>query len=139
MNSQLEKDLESIYNQENQSNNNCILLDEVTEENLESLKTIFKDDNAFNYTIDMSNEEISNVLYKDQFFNSYLYKLVKERCEKELDKTLTIIFNQGMISDEEVRARMEYFEYLRQSKMIPNNLKFCFCVSEKDKKHGKVR
>lgn len=139
MNSQLEKDLESIYNQENQSNNNCILLDEVTEENLESLKTIFKDDNAFNYTIDMSNEEISNGLYKDQFFNSYLYKLVKERCEKEPDKTLTIIFNQGMISDEEVRARMEYFEYLRQSKLIPNNLKFSFCVSEKNEEHGKVR
>ena len=139
MNSQLEKDLESIYNQENQLNNNCIVLDEVIEENLESLKTIFKDDNAFNYTIDMSNEEISNGLYKDQFFNSYLYKLVKERCEKEPDKTLTIIFNQGMISDEEVRARMEYFEYLRQSKMIPNNLKFSFCVCEKNEEHGKVR
>ena len=139
MNSQLEKDLERIYNQENQLNNNCIVLDEVIEENLESLKTIFKDDNAFNYTIDMSNEEIFNDIYKDQFFNSYLYKLVKEKCEKEPDKTLTIIFNQGMISDEEVRARMEYFEYLRQSKLIPNNLKFSFCVCEKNEEHGKVR
>ena len=139
MNSELEKDLESIYNQANQLNNDCILFDEVIEENLESLKTIFKDDNAFNYTIDMSNEEIFNDIYIDQFFNSYLYKLVKEKCEKEPDKTLTIIFNQCVISDEEVRTKMEYFEYLRQSKMIPNNLKFSFCVCEKNEEHGKVR
>ena len=139
MNSELEKDLESIYNQANQLNNDCILFDEVIEENLESLKTIFKDDNAFNYTIDMSNEKIFYDIYKDQFFNSYLYKLVKEKCEKEPHKTLTIIFNQGVISDEEVRTKMEYFEYLRQSKMIPNNLKFSFCVCEKNEEHGKVR
>lgn len=139
MNSQLKIDLESIYNQANQSNNDCIMFDEVTEEDLEDLEAIFKDDNAFNDTIDRTNEEISNGLYKDQFFHSYLYKLVKEKCDKEPDKTLTIIFNQGMIRDEEVRARMEYFEYLRQSKMIPSNLEFSFCVSEKKEEHKKVR